>query len=325
MKLISVLYLYIFFYSRRSVNGFIIVNIAIIIAVAKEWRRREIVQSAVTNLNKYPSVLNFIIGRKLSKAVVKVFVSKNDKKAEMFLETNRDIPDGTVFEFVNVTERSKEGNKRIQELVKQAPAIDRPTREHLCKLITENGTGIYAKYSNVISIGMSPVLSDGTNTPCITLYCLDKYLIPYGEKPLPDSIQGYPCDIREDYVQLGCGHNCDVLDLGCSIGLPSELSAGSAGFLVKSNDQIASPKIGFLTAAHVAVSEFEELYRKKERLSECVLLGYPYDVVHPSRLDSWNSKIVGNVVESFCGNRESVGMDAAFVKLNQPRFKGKQY
>lgn len=211
------------------------------------------------NLNKYSSVLNFIVGRKLSKEVVKVFLSEDDKEVEMFLNTNRAIPARTDFEFVNVTERSKEGNKdikRIQNFEQQAPAINRSEREHLCKLITEKSQTIYAKYSNVVSIGMSPVLSDGTNKPCITLYCLDKDLIPYGEKPLPKFIQGYPCDIREDFVQLGCGSNCDVLDPGCSIRLSSQSLDGSVGFLVKSNDH---PHIGFLTAAHVAVSEYEEL------------------------------------------------------------------
>lgn len=48
-------------------------------------------------------------------------------------------------------------------------------------------------------------------------------------------------------------------------------------------------------------------------------------IVHPSRCDSTDSKIVVRVIDSFCGNRESVGMDAAFVKLNLPRVKGKKY
>lgn len=271
--------------------------------------------------------MNFIVGRKLSTPVVKVFLSYDDKEAEKFFMTHRHILTGTAFEFVNVTKMSQEINediKRMQSLEQQAPALSSSTRKHLRTVITKESKRMFANYSNIVSIRMSPVRSDGTKKPCIILYCLDKDLIPYGEKALPKSIRGYPCDIREDFVQLGYCENCDVLDPGCSIGIPWVAYAGSAGFLVKSNRQSNIPLIGFLTAAHVAVAEFEELYRKKKLLSECVLLGSPYSVVHPSWGDGHNSATVGNVFDSFCGDRDGFGMDAALVKLNQPRVKSKE-
>lgn len=72
--------------------------------------------------------------------------------------------------------------------------------------------------------------------PCIILYCLHKCLIPFGEKPLPESIAGWPCDIREDFVRFGqCPQNCTAQnqrlpDPGCSIGKKWDSSSGSAGF-----------------------------------------------------------------------------------------------
>lgn len=136
------------------------------------------------------------------------------------------------------------------------------------EIIQEQGDAIYSKYSNVVGIGISPERSVGDliqNEPCIVLYCLDKNIIPFGETQLPESIAGWPCDIREDFVMFGtCPFPCpsssqNVPEPGCRIGIPSVESAGSVGFLVESNYQVNTLGSGFLTASHVAIERFEDI------------------------------------------------------------------
>uniref|UniRef100_K1QBK3 Uncharacterized protein n=1 Tax=Magallana gigas TaxID=29159 RepID=K1QBK3_MAGGI len=96
-----------------------------------------------------------------------------------------------------------------------------------------------------------------------------KSLIPFGEKRLPESIAGWPCDIRKDFVRFGrCPGNCpaqnrSLPDTGCSIGIKSDSSSGSAGFLYKSKEPTNALGDGFFTAAHVAVKAFEDLFPDK--------------------------------------------------------------
>ena len=93
-----------------------------------------------------------------------------------------------------------------------------------------------AKYSVIVGLSVDSVQRADGDEPCIVIHCLDKSLVPFGEKPLPDSINKCQVEIREDFVLFGQLKNCTSLVAGCSIGRPSNPSAGAAGFLVRSKN-----------------------------------------------------------------------------------------
>lgn len=291
----------------------------------KEWQKRDI-SHCDHMLRNYPSVLKYIVGhRGDGKAVVKVYLHSH--ATEAILPVLNLLPKETTLEFVNVQDHFRKKSKQRE---KEAPPIDRSTRLTLKKIISERGEQIYARYSNVIGIGISAVRREGDGiheTPCIVFYCLDKTLIPFGEKPLPKFLAGWPCDIREDFARLGVFHtrNCGNLPKpGCSIGLPDSVSRGSVGFLVQSKDSKMSIESGFLTASHVAVANYEDLYFSTKPLSLHQLRLKQHVVVHPSWVDNNENKPVGEVVESYFGNYEFLksGVDVAVVKSNTSIQKG---
>lgn len=169
----------------------------------------------------------------------------------------------------------KEKKKEVEQLKLrecEAPPVDNITRKQLKQIIQDHGEKIYGLFFNVVGINTSNarrVSNSIKEEPCIVLYCLGKSLIPFGEKRLPESIAGWPCDIREDFVRFGrCPGNCpaqnrSLPDTGCSIGIKSDSSSGSAGFLYKSKEPTNALGDGFFTAAHVAVKAFEDLFPDK--------------------------------------------------------------
>lgn len=289
-------------------------------------------------MQKYPSIIQFIAGHtKDGQTAVKVYLRNYDKEAESFFKNSSKMLKDTKFEFVCIKKKSKAILKKVEKLThheKRAPALDRSTLAELGKIIQEEGIKIYAQYSNVIGIGISQVRCVGDtlkNEPCIVLYCLDKTIIPFGEKPLPEMIAGWPCDTREDFVMFGkCPRPCpspspNFPESGCSIGIPSRDSAGSVGFLVESKNPISKLQCGFLTASHVAIDRFEDLYHQKSLLSMNHLLSIrEHHIVHPSWHDSGNDFNIGKVVESFFGNygSKNTGLDFALVKNCEHRKEG---
>lgn len=217
------------------------------------------------------------------------------------------------FEIVYVDTKAEEIKKQTQKIKlieKDSPAIDESTGMKLGQIIQKHCDRIYASYSNVIGIGISQVRCDGTtikNEPCIVLYCLDKSLIPFGEKPLPDQLEGIYCDSREDFVMFGmCPNPCpafdrDLPELGCSIGIQSKTLSGSVGFLVKQKNVNDQPNYGFLTASHVALKDFEDLYNNGF-LSQHKPDYSNLKIIHPFNKDDDGDNVVGHVVESFIGN-----------------------
>lgn len=287
----------------------------------------------------HPSIIKYITGykdRDDKKQVVKVYLHRDDKEAEKFIKDCCKGFSDPYFEFVNV-ERSKGKNKEVEELKqreRKAPAVDNSTRKQLTQIIQEYADKIYARHSNVVGIRIGKARRVGNTIqehPCLVLYCLDKFLIPFGEKPLPETIEGWPCDIREDFVRFGiCPNRClasrqNLPDPGCSIGIPSDDSSGSVGFLVESKNPLHTFEFGFLTASHVAVKHFEQLYHDEKLLSMHYLNRKDHLIVHPSWTD--NVKIdneVGKVVESFCGNYGlyKIGLDFAVIASNNSRNGG---
>lgn len=278
--------------------------------VIKECLKRDSVDD-ISQLREHPSILKYLAGKKTDgKLVMKVFLSEDNEKAESVFRKNCNIAEGMEIEFKNVTDISKEmqqKNKNIKDHERKAPPLEKATRTELKHIIQKHENRIYAEYSNVIGIRISKVryVADKIQyEPCIVLYCLDESLTPFGEKQLPESLEGWPCDIREDYFMFGiqCS-NClspNIPQPGCSISILSDKHSGSVGFLYETRNTVRS---GFLTASHVAVKKCEELYRDKKLMSEHPLRFNPHLIVHPSYHDNnEHDNLVGKVVESFFGN-----------------------
>lgn len=288
-----------------------------------------------TELKWYPTILKYIAGhRGDGRPIVKVFLRDDNTEAKVaFLKAcivSKDV------EFEVVAEKSNKIKQRAEEIrsyEKTLRPMDKLTRTKLKKVIHEYGEKIYALYSNVVGMGISKVRcvdNEIQEQPCIVLYCLDKTIIPFGEKPLPRSIAGCPFDIREDFVMFGtCPSNCPSInpgipEIGCSIGRPSTDYSGSVGFIVESKDPRNSFS-GFITASHVAVELFQRLYEDKSLLSWHYLSQNDHPIVHPSWQDNGhNDHTIGKVVESFCGNYglHKIGLDFALVKTKEKRKDG---
>lgn len=289
-----------------------------------EWLKREVIEDKAS-LREYPYIIKCIAGQRDDKNVVKVYLSggNTEEAKEAFKEKCKLAI--TDFEFVNIEEKIEmpKDVEKIKALEREAPEIDRSTREDLEKIIQKHTDKLYATYSNIIGIRIGRrVHGDKLEEPCIIFYCLDKSLIPFGEKKIPDTLEGWPCDVREDFIMLGrCTEYCrtttaDYPELGCSIGRPSDKSFGSVGFMFESED---SKEYGFLTAAHVAIENCQRLYRGNNLLSEHPLRNKRHDIVHPSWTDNeYNDYIVGQVMEAFYGNYTSLpgGLDFAAIKTN---------
>lgn len=302
----------------------------------EDWCKLEIIDDK-SQLHKYPSVIKYIIGYKGNDKMLKVYLRNDDEKTKEFFKTC--WSDDTKIEFVvRKTEKKSKEIENIQKCETYAPPIDAPTMNQLNEIIEDQGEKIFARHSNVVGLEISNVRCAGDikkEEPCIVLYSLDKTLIPFGEKPLPESIGGWPCDVREDIVMLGfkeCPTNCPFprynhFMKGCSIGNPLMKDSGSVGFFYKSTNPTNTLGSGFLTASHVAVNGFERLYNQSPLSLNNTLYHQDHDIVHPSRegYDASNSdNKVGKVVESFLGNYElgSFGLDFAVVKCNNFREEG---
>lgn len=144
-----------------------------------------------------------------------------DEEAKTFIKTHCKVSNETAFEFINVDDIDE--NQEEEEI---NPAVAESTIADAMQIIRENGEKILAKYSNVIGIRVGQ-----TRSHCITLYCLDRTIVPFGEHPLPKFIEGRPCNVREDFFILGtCPLNCtdELPKPGCSIGVPERQGAGSS-------------------------------------------------------------------------------------------------
>lgn len=211
--------------------------IVLVLIVVKTMEKREALQ-CLRGLEDYSSVLKYIAGQKDNKPAIKVFLSHDDTSAMDFFKHNNHIPKGTCFEFVNVAEKSKEIFEAEKEIMDYSFFPDENhVRTKLCEIINKHAEKLYAKHSSIVGLdaGTCSMYFEGKMQPCIIIYSLDKDLIPYGEDPLPKTLDGWLCDVREDIVMFGNLKCFDCRQIthpnpGCCIGLPSN-GMGSAGFL----------------------------------------------------------------------------------------------
>lgn len=295
---------------------------------------RENIAKNKARLQEHKSFLQYIAGyNSVGNTVVKVFLRGKEpmeeenpdiEKIRKCLNISKDFILDLVYTGTKPEDVMQNVNK-IRDLERKK--FDNDIKANLKKIIQKYEDEIYARYSAVIGIGMSQVRFDEETLliePCIVLYCLDKKLIPFGEKPLPKKIEKWSCDIREDFVMFGhCPTACpasngNLPEPGCSIGLAEVETTGSVGFLVEFNNEF-----GFLTASHVVVRNFEYFYNEE------ITFLYPTHqsngdvIVHPSKEDCQRVNLeVGEVVQSFFGNYESRALDLALVKCNSPRKEG---
>lgn len=259
-----------------------------------------------------------ICGRVGDQSTIKVFLASVDEEIKDFVRKNvKCAAKDAKYDFVDV--QLKKSQPRLKEMETKANIIDQSTRKRLNFMIEEEEDKLFAKHSNIIAIGTSTVRQVDDELiydPCIVIYCLDKQLVPFGEKRLPEKLYGFPCDIREDFFQLGiCTRHSHTIVHGCSIGKYNHYESGSVGFLARENSN-SNP--GFLTAAHVALSSNVLGQLNGMRLTEIhnQSADGPLDIVHPSKEDGHlHSVVIGEVTESYFGSHNRVGIDAAFVKF----------
>lgn len=305
----------------------------------EEWHKREIGETK-SILRSNPSVIKYIAGHKEegTKEVVKVFVFNDDENTKSAFIKCCKVSEDTHFEFVKVkgTKKNEEEKKKQNKGSRDkgnAFALENLDRKQLTGIIKKEEDKMYARHSHLIGIrigNISQVDELEKEQLGIILYCLDKTLIPFGEKPLPNSIEGWPCDVKEDFFMFGkcpdpdnCRQNDpNLTELGCSIGIKSDLSAGSAGFFYKSKSPDNPFGSGFLTASHVAIKQCKILYASNKQLLQHRLRRKKHIIVHPSMIDgNISNNEVGLVVEAFYGNfgDPSTGLDVAAVRNDDER------
>lgn len=299
-----------------------------------EWHKIEVIRNKFL-LREYPSIIKYIAGHNGDgKDKVKVYLSDDDEEAEQFFKKEcRKVLKDPDFEFVIVgkTNEILEENEEMELLEEEDSSTDNLDWTQLTHAIQKCEKKIYARYSNVIGIQVGNVT--GVDNPMqedigVILCCLDTTLIPFGENPLPEYIEGWPCGFKEDFFMFGaCPKMCTSTDPnlpkpGCSIGIPSDSFCGSTGFLYKSNSN--EDESGFLTASHVAIKNFKDLYLEGKPLSDHRLGRQKHFIVHPSfRENNSTNNRVGEVVESYFGDYGDppTGLDFAVVRCNFPRQK----
>lgn len=286
-----------------------------------EWKKRDVFKNR-NILKSNPSVLTYLAGTRKGVPVVKMFLT-GDGKENTELQLRKHYPE-VPFEFVDVDKGRGDILENIEKPEKSAPEIDNETRKEVNKVIKRHAETVFANHSSIIGIEISSVEKNEQTDPCIVLLCLDETILPFGESPLPIKINNYPCTYRREFVTFGHSVDCKTLNIGCSIGLQSVKSAGSVGFIVRSNDSQGFLKSGFLTAAHVAIEHCDELYEHSSLLSNHPLGKVSHEIVHPSYADNATNVVIGNVIESFFGNYgpNGTGIDAAFVQTNELKLTG---
>lgn len=285
---------------------------------------------------KHGSISGYIHGIKHDVQIVKFFLKYDDKKAKLAMEKN--ISKGLITEFIVIPDRIEEIKRNLAPITAKensARSINAQRRSRIDEIIRERATDIYRNHSDVFGLRISNVRNVGgalIEDPCIVIYCLDKSFIPANENKLPTEIDGYKCDIRENIIMFGGGGN-----LGSSIGTPYDGKCGSIGFFAKSNVTSDIPTSGFLTAAHVAITELDRLYDEKALLTKCKSRKHcefakeRHFIIQPAWSCSDSCTPIGEVVESFCGNYKShadgklYGMDAAFINTYPPKQDGNYF
>ncbi|XP_061193967.1 uncharacterized protein LOC133202208 [Saccostrea echinata] len=214
----------------------------------------------------------------------------------------------------NYTQPSDEASTVFNSFVASCSAINLPevTEKDVKKLFKE--------HSNLTLISASPFKSTGyskgkhrvVEKPCISLLCLHKGYIPFGEREFPKQINGYQVDVQEGYCFLGSGRSIDFgghIRRAKGINTPGNGSIG--GFVDLSNDTV-----GLITCAHVVFST-DELKMPNNEIQNYVL-GNGIDLnVEVFDKNQHNFQVCGTIVDKcFPLSSYNDSVDAALIKLD---------
>lgn len=255
-----------------------------IFAVVNQWKKREVIDREAL-IETCPSFLNYIAGVKNGKSVVVVFLQDDEKKRtkEYFTRNSKHPVDD--YEIVNV---NNDFRKNSNDVESDENLIEKIERKKMQNLIENMKVKVLSLHSNVVGLGVG-CMSGMLAKPCFVLYCLDKTLVPFGEKELPNKLGGYPVELKEDYIMFG--HAQSVED-GCSDMQTVLYKDGSVHLRVKSRrKKVSLFRNRFLTPAHVAPT-FVELYKTGTLLVENPFSERTEKAVQPPLIKSDDKKIV---------------------------------
>ena len=274
-----------------------------------------------------------IAGERDGNSLIKVFLRDKGKiPSEKEVREKCSISPNVKINFASVT-KEREKNVNIRKRIRKNKNINPLSKEervimgNMQEQLQNYEVLLMANHTNLVGIGVSRILDDETRIgqPCIVFHCIDKTIIPFGERTLPKFLEGYPVELKESLFNFAYCQNCPALDNGCSIGRHDDnQSAGSVGFFVKNHS--LPTEIGILTVAHVAFStgNLASLYDKCNVFSDTDDKNQAkhYKIVHPSSMDSETVEVIGHVERACCGNftkekgtkMSCVGIDAAYVK-----------
>ena len=187
--------------------------------------------------------------------------------------------------------------------------------------LTKYSKSLMEKHSNLMVVSASNIKSShyGQESAkydkkvCVVLYVKVKGIIPYGEKPFPTVLEGFPVDVREGKFQLFSNPDDKhhSLVMGCQIETAYNTS-GTLGGFVELEDQT----IGGLTCCHVfETAEVLKNYNKAiETFGPLDHSNFRLDVYQPTRGE--DNKI-GVLLRSQKkeGDTETIGVDAALIHI----------
>ncbi|XP_061193827.1 uncharacterized protein LOC133202060 [Saccostrea echinata] len=234
------------------------------------------------------------------------------------IEMKDGIPEkamGVKLVFYNYTQPSDEASIVFNSFSASCSSGDLP-------VITENDARkLFKKHSNLTLISASPYKSSGypkgkhiiVEKRCISLLCLHKGFIPFGEREFPKQINGFDVDVQEGYCSFGSGRSIDFgghIRRAKGINTPGHGSIG--GFVDLSNGSV-----GLITCAHVVFST-DELFKTNSEIEDYVLCRDTDLKVEFFDKNQHNFQVCGNIVNKcFPTSIDDISVDAALIELDQ--------
>ncbi|XP_062601682.1 uncharacterized protein LOC134263367 [Saccostrea cucullata] len=187
---------------------------------------------------------------------------------------------------------------------------------------------LFKKHSNLTLISASPYKSSGyfkgkhviVEKHCISLLCLHKGYIPFGERQFPKQINGFDVDVQEGYCSLGSDRS---IDFGGHIRRAKRINTpghGSIGGFVDWPGDPRNPNgntVCLITCAHVVFST-EELKMSREELKDKLNKSSDFEVEVFDK-NQHKFQVCGHIVDKdFIGRRSFIhnSVDAALIKLD---------
>ncbi|XP_062578852.1 uncharacterized protein LOC134240788 [Saccostrea cucullata] len=179
---------------------------------------------------------------------------------------------------------------------------------------------LFKKHSNLTLISASPYKSSGYSKGkhviiekhCISLLCLHKGFIPFGEREFPKQINGFEVDVQEGYCLLGSGKSIDFgghIRRARGVNNPGNGSIG--GFV-----DLPDGSVGLITCAHVVFSTDELNVPNTELENYVTCRGTDFKAEFFDK-NKHKFQVCGNIVDKrFPLSMNDNAIDAALIKLD---------